>query len=124
MITYIVLLRGVNVSGKNKIPMADLRQLLNNLGFQNVQTYIQSGNIILTSDESKSLICKKIKEAIDSQFGFDVPVIARTIKEWKTVINNYPFSFENDKIVAFAFLDKASEEKKLKLKIKEKIVIR
>ena len=59
--TYIVLLRGINVSGKNKIPMADLRDLLNNLQFQNLQTYIQSGNIILESDKSKTAICEIIR---------------------------------------------------------------
>ena len=50
MKTYIVLLRGINVSGKNKLPMADLRELLSKLNFQNVQTYIQSGNIIFGSE--------------------------------------------------------------------------
>lgn len=103
---HIVLLRGINVSGKNKLPMAELRELLNDLSFQNVQTYIQSGNIILDSDKSKSEICKKIKDGIFSKFGYDVPVIAKTISEWENTIKNYPFSVENEKIVAFTFLDK------------------
>ena len=106
MKTYIVLLRGINVSGKNKLPMVDLRELLNELGFQNVKTYIQSGNIILTSDESKTIACKKIKDGIFDEFGYDVPVIIRTVSEWKKAIENYPFSVEDEKIVAFAFLNK------------------
>ena len=85
---YIVLLRGINVSGKNKLPMAELRDLLKNLDFQNVQTYIQSGNIILDSDEGKSLICNKIKEGIQDKFGYDVPVIARTVPEWEKVVSS------------------------------------
>ncbi|QOD62218.1 DUF1697 domain-containing protein [Polaribacter haliotis] len=113
---YIVLLRGINVSGKNKIPMADLRELLNDLDFQNVQTYIQSGNIILESDEGKSVICNKIKDGIQSKFGFDVPVIARTIPEWKKAIANYPFSTDNTKIVAFVFLNKKVYETKIEVK--------
>jgi uncharacterized protein (DUF1697 family) len=96
--------------------MADLRELLNDLGFQNVQTYIQSGNIILTSEESKSTICKKIKEGIASKFGYDVPVLARTINEWKKAIKGYPFSIENPKIVAFSFLEKTTNETEIEIK--------
>lgn len=110
MKTYIVLLRGINVSGKNKLPMADLRELLNELEYQNVQTYIQSGNIILDSEESKAKICKKIKDGIEKQFGYDVPVIAKTVSEWKKAIENYPFSIDNPKIVAFVFLDQKTSE--------------
>ena len=113
---YIVLLRGINVSGKNKLPMAELRDLLNDLGFQNVQTYIQSGNIILESDEGKSVVCNKIKEGIQAKFGYDVPVIARTIPQWKKAIANYPFSTDNTKIVAFVFLSKKVYETKIEVK--------
>jgi uncharacterized protein (DUF1697 family) len=115
MKTYIVLLRGINVSGKNKLPMADLRQILSRLGFQNLQTYIQSGNIILESTLEKEEICKKIKDAILEKFGYDVPVIARTIPEWKKAIENYPFSKENEKIVAFSFLNQNTKETVLEI---------
>ena len=71
--------------------MIELRSLLNELGFQNVQTYIQSGNIILESDKSKSEICEIIKEGVKAKFDYDVPVIIRTIPEWKKAIENYPF---------------------------------
>ncbi|PQJ80915.1 hypothetical protein BTO18_05375 [Polaribacter porphyrae] len=113
---YIVLLRGINVSGKNKLPMIDLRKILNGLGYQNVQTYIQSGNIILESNESKNIICKNIKDAILEKFGYDVPVIAKTIPEWEKAIEEYPFSKDYEKIVAFTFLDKISEIKELEIK--------
>lgn len=116
MVKYIVLLRGINVSGKNKLPMADLRSLLNDLGFENVQTYIQSGNIILTSNENKYKVCSKIKNTILENFGFDVAVIARTIPEWKKAIDNYPFSIENEKIVAFTFLNQFSKIKEFEIK--------
>ena len=118
MKTYIVLLRGINVSGKNKLPMVDLRELLNDLQFQNVQTYIQSGNIILESDESKSEVCEKIKEAIFNKFGYDVPVLIRAPEERKEIIEKYPFSIENEKIVAFTFLDRTTSETEIK-EIKE-----
>lgn len=96
--------------------MAELFNLLNDLKFKNVQTYIQSGNIILESDKSKDAICKNIKEGILSKFGYDVPVIARTIQEWEKVISRYPFSTENEKIVAFTFLNKASKETEIEVK--------
>ena len=115
MKTYIVLLRGINVSGKNKLPMSALREVLNEMGFQNVQTYIQSGNILLDTDEEKVMITQKIREAIALKFGYDVPVIIRTIDEWKKAIQNYPFSLENEKIVAFTFLDTPVEEQKIEV---------
>ena len=113
---FIILLRGINVSGKNKIPMSDLRVLLNELQFQNVQTYIQSGNIILDSSKNKVAVCQIIKEGIKSKFGYDVPVFARTISEWEKVIKGYPFSLEDEKIVAFAFLSKRTKETILEVK--------
>ena len=113
---YVILLRGINVSGKNKIPMVNLRELLNDLDFQNVQTYIQSGNIILESDLEKSEICDKIKNGIQEKFEFDVPVLARTVLEWRKTIQNYPFSLENEKIVAFTFLNKTTRETSIEVK--------
>ena len=116
MRTYIVLLRGINVSGKNKLPMADLRQILNDLGFKNVQTYIQSGNIILESNKTKTAISKLVKDGIIIKFGYTVPVIVKTIPEWETAIENYPFSIENEKIIAFTFLDRKPETSEIELK--------
>jgi uncharacterized protein (DUF1697 family) len=113
---FITLLRGINVSGKNKLPMADLRDLLNALEFKNVQTYIQSGNIILDTDKSKIEVCQNIKEGILSKFGYDVPVLARTISEWEKVISKYPFSIENEKIVAFTFLNIGTKELVIEIK--------
>ena len=115
MKTYIVILRGINVSGKNKLPMADLRELLSTLNFQNVQTYIQSGNIILDSDETKSNVCQKIKEGIVSKFGYDVPVLIRTISEWEKAIANNPYPTENHKILGFAFLREIPKEKSFEI---------
>jgi len=96
--------------------MAELRDMLNELGFQNVQTYIQSGNIILDSEETKEIVCQKIKEAIAAKFGYDVPVLARTPNEWKSTLENYPFSQENEKIVAFTFLDTVTKETTIEVK--------
>lgn len=113
---YIVLLRGINVSGKNKIPMAALRKLLNDLEFKNVQTYIQSGNIILTSEQSKLEVSKSIKKSILLKFDLHIHVIIKTVLELNEIIKNYPFSLENEKIVAFTFLDKISDKETIEVK--------
>lgn len=96
--------------------MVDLRDLLSALEFKNVQTYIQRGNIILDADKSKSEVCQIIKEGVLSKFGYDVPVLARTIPEWENLISKYPFSIENEKIVAFSFLNKGTKESLIEMK--------
>ena len=110
MKTYIVILRGINVSGKNILPMVALRELLSSLKFENVQTYIQSGNIVLNSELSKEEVIVKVKNGIASTFGYDVPVLARTIDEWETAIAKNPYPTENHKIVSFTFLSEVPIE--------------
>ncbi len=119
MKTYIIILRGINVSGKKKLPMQKLRDLLNQLQFQEVQTYIQSGNIILKSKENKIQIVKKIKEEIEKQYGYDVPVLAKTIEEWKKAIENNPYKNVEEKQQYFTFLSEKSEIKEIEVNSKE-----
>ena len=94
MTTYVGLLRGINVGGKNKIKMAELRDALSNEGFQNVKTYIQSGNVLFESEEAATLIRKKMEEIIGEQFGLRVPIVLRTAFEWKNIVKNCPFHDE------------------------------
>lgn len=97
MPTYITILRGINVSGHNIIPMKELKALMERLGFENIATYIQSGNIVFNSPEkNEDKLITKIHNAIKTKFGFDVPVIARTAKEFKAALNNNPFFKEKD----------------------------
>ena len=77
--------------------MADLRQLLNDLGFKNVQTYIQSGNIILNSEKKKDEISQLITTSIKEKYNYDVPVIVKTREELEMAVNNYPYPKENEK---------------------------
>lgn len=116
MKTFIILLRGINVSGKNKLPMIDLRNLLNELGFKNVKTYIQSGNIILESEIEKREISELITQEINKRFGYHVPAIVKTKDELKHAVESYPFSKENEKIVGFAFLEKITEIQNIEIK--------
>ena len=92
---YIALLRGVNVGGHNKMPMADLRILLSHLGFQDVMTYIQSGNVVFKFNKVSTFkIEVQIKDAIKNHFGFEIPVIIKTISELKSIFNHCPFPQE------------------------------
>ena len=104
MKTYISILRGINVSGQKKILMADLKKLYESLGFINVQTYIQSGNIIfdyqnkennnnneITLAEIQQNISLQIADKIAEQYDFQVPVIIRNVEEMESCIKNNPF---------------------------------
>jgi|SRR6056297_1439722 len=89
----IAVLRGINVGGRRKILMADLKALFVTMGFSNISTYIQSGNVFFDSfSEMNNLnLAKKIKHAIKKAFDFDVPVIVRTPTEIEEAINKNPF---------------------------------
>ena len=89
---YISILRGINVSGQKKIKMLELKSLYESLGFQNVVTYIQSGNVLFDSNEKNNDELKtNIEEAIDKKYKFHVPVEIRTKREFGNIINNSPF---------------------------------
>lgn len=95
MLTYVSMLRGINVSGQKKIIMADLRMIYEGLGFDNVMTYIQSGNVIFCSKiKSAVVLSKKISEAIEAQYGFTVPVAIRTREEFDKLIEENPYSIK------------------------------
>jgi uncharacterized protein (DUF1697 family) len=95
MKTHIALLRGINVNGQKKVPMTELRDLLLKSGFKNVQTYIQSGNVVFkSSEENKNKLEEIIKNAIIAHFGFEVPVLVKESNEIETILNHYPFSEE------------------------------
>jgi len=89
---YIALLRGINVSGQKKIKMTELKSLFKKMGFESVETYIQSGNIIFSSKEnSVKTLEQKISTGIKNKFGFEVHTFVITSKEIKDVLKNNPF---------------------------------
>lgn len=109
MNVYIALLRGINVSGHNKIKMVDLQQLFKNEGFKNVITYIQSGNVIFSSEGIDiSKMGKTITNAIKKQFSYKIYVLVLKKNELEKVFNSNPF-FEIDaldfKKIAVTFLE-------------------
>ena len=94
MTIYIALLRGINVGGKNRIKMDELRKLMNSIGLNQVQTYIQSGNILFQSEKGEETLCQLIESEIERVFGFLVNVIIRTSVELDKIIESCPFSEE------------------------------
>lgn len=104
MKTYIVLLRGVNVGGKNLLPMKPFVSLLEQNDFQKVKYYIQSGNIVL---ESKSDPNKKIQDIIYQQYNFMPDIFTLTVSDFASVVNNNPYKEQEGKLVHFYFCENA-----------------
>ncbi|MBT8244420.1 MAG: DUF1697 domain-containing protein [Winogradskyella sp.] len=91
MKTCIVLLRGINVGGHRKVPMAELRELFSKSGFKNVQTYIQSGNVVLQSSDDSKKIKTTVEKLIFHHFGFEVTTLVKTESELKMIFDACPF---------------------------------
>jgi len=92
MSRFIALLRGINVSGQKKIKMSELKTLFENLKFQDVETYIQSGNVIFFSKEkSTTKIANKISSGIKNKYNFEVQLLILTPQEIKQALKNNPF---------------------------------
>ena len=97
MKTYIALLRGINVGGQKKMPMVEVRKMMTNIGFKDVQTYIQSGNIIYRSESNSTIEMEgMIQGAIENTFGFDVPVLVKSVNEIQYILTKNPYNNEND----------------------------
>ncbi len=91
--TVIVLLRGINVGGKTKLSMADLRAVAESAGYADPTTYLQSGNLIVrgVAPSKVGRVAGDIHDAIEESTGLDVPVITRTVDEWRAIIDANPF---------------------------------
>ncbi|HLO79369.1 MAG TPA: DUF1697 domain-containing protein [Chitinophagaceae bacterium] len=102
MTTYISILRGINVSGHNMIKMEALRKLYASLGLVDVQSYIQSGNLIFRAKESDNRKLEaKIVKAIKNEFGFDVPVMIIGLDELKKIAMGNPFADDKQRDTKF-----------------------
>lgn len=116
MKTYIILIRGINVGGKNILPMKMLVSLLEDSGFKDVKTYIQSGNVVLKSDTKPD---SEISLAIETNFGFKPEIMGFEKSEFEAFMKNNPFSSKESKFIYFFFCSekpKVNQEKLQKLK--------
>jgi uncharacterized protein (DUF1697 family) len=88
---FIGLLRGINVSGLNKIPMSDLRELCAEIGCSDIQSYIQSGNLVFSTLVKPRVVEIELERAIERRFQLLIPVIARAAADWPAYVKGNPF---------------------------------
>jgi uncharacterized protein (DUF1697 family) len=88
---FVVMLRGVNVSGHNRLPMADFAAALSELGFGGVTTYVQSGNAVFSGRGQPPTVAAKVSRQLAERFELDVPIVVRTADELRSVLVANPY---------------------------------
>lgn len=93
MARQIALLRAINVGGRNPVPMARLRELMGELGYRDVETYVQSGNVVFTGGERPGQrVAERLAKQFAEEFGFEIPVIVRTRDELAEIVATNPLA--------------------------------
>lgn len=104
MKTFVALIRSINVGGKNIVPMKVLKQLLEDNGYKRVQTYIQSGNVIL---QAKTASSEALSKLMNSRFGFWPDIVLIEKSEFATIVQRNPYNEEDGKLIHFYFCDES-----------------
>ena len=107
MTSYVALLRAVNVGGSGKLPMSELKAMCEAAGFDNIRTYIASGNVLFDSRLGEQSIRKKLEQRLADYAGKPVVVLVRTADEMAGVLADNPFADEPGNLVVAIFLDAA-----------------
>jgi uncharacterized protein (DUF1697 family) len=107
MATHLALLRGINVGGRNKVPMAELREMVTSLGYTGVTSYIQSGNVLFTTPDSDTAkLASNLEAAITGAFGLTVSVVVLSRDDLAQILDRNPYLEEpNPKLVHVVFLN-------------------
>ena len=105
MTAYVALVRAVNVSGTGKLPKEELKAMGEACGFNNARTFINSGNLLVTSDLAESMVKKRVAERLDDYFGRAVPVHVRNAVEMCEAVKKNPFSDDPPNRVVALFVD-------------------
>ena len=117
MIKYIAFLRAINVGGKNLIKMDELKKRFETLGFKNVRTYIQSGNVIFQSPTSdQNALAKKIENLLHKNLSSDVLVFLRTVEELNAIVKFDPYQKQKFKLETKLYITFIKDGLKQKLK--------
>ena len=106
MATYVAFLRGVNLGPNNKISMPELRAMAEDLGYTDVATYINSGNLIVSSSKKAPTVEREIADSIKDTFGRPIDVTVRTSAQLKKILGENPYPDGNPSQVTVAFLTK------------------
>ena len=107
---YIGLFRGINVGGKNILPMRELVSILKGIGYENIRTYIQSGNVVFSSKEKIGPKgANEISKEIERKMGFSPKVVVLSAKQLQSSINSNPFPTNDGKALHFFFLESLPE---------------
>jgi uncharacterized protein (DUF1697 family) len=107
MARHILLLRGINLGSRNRIGMPVLREALEGAGFADVRTYLQSGNVVVSSSTKAAGVARKVERLIASEFGLDIPVVTRTRAQLARVVERNPLAkvAKDPKRYQVSFLD-------------------
>ena len=105
MTAYAALLRAVNVAGTGKLAMSELKAIGEGCGFDNVRTFIASGNLLFTSDSSEAEVREQVEQRVRVHFGKAVPVFVRSGKEMAEVVERNPFGDDKPSRVMAHFID-------------------
>ena len=89
MARHVALLRAINLGSKRKVPMARLREVLAAAGYEDVVTYVQSGNVVLTSRKQPASVERDLRQRLSEEFGFDIPVIVRSREQLQAVVDRH-----------------------------------
>jgi uncharacterized protein (DUF1697 family) len=122
--TFIALLRGINVSGRNKIPMRELCSLCTDLGWQDVQSYIQSGNVVFKAKAAPAKLETELERAIERRFDLSIPIIVRAAAVWPDYVraNPYPDASQSEPNLVMLALSKAPPKQDAVAKLQERAV--
>jgi uncharacterized protein (DUF1697 family) len=101
---HVALLRGINVGGGRKVPMAELRHVAEGLGLKQVRTFIASGNLLFESEALLADLETKLEAAVERHFGFPVDIMVRTAEAWSAAIAANPFGQEAEATPKFLYL--------------------
>lgn len=91
MRVHIALLRAINVGGHNRVPMQELRRICSELGWREIQTYIQSGNVVFSARAAVERLERELEGALREELGLSIPVVVRRADAWEGIIEGNPF---------------------------------
>ncbi|HUQ84785.1 MAG TPA: DUF1697 domain-containing protein [Candidatus Limnocylindrales bacterium] len=114
MSKYVAFLRGINVGGNKKVPMEDLRKTFESLGFTNVKTLLNTGNVVFEGEKTNA---ETVEQELEKHFGFPISVIIRTIYDIKSLVDSNPFDGIEVTEQTRLYITFLKEKNKSKLKI-------